>query len=197
MSGSEFLTLFVTGAAVQGMRGFGGASPMPELPESRQQQSGAAQRPAALPKLASPGQPAAQQRQGAQQQAAAPAAPKLSSPGQAMRAARQRKRKVEPEVVDERQQRLQKRMVRAPLNPDPLDEILCPRTRALVCLPASRAHLSCIRRVCSVGQRAFCMPASTCSACVLCTSKGPALPAGCIDVHGLAVLHGPCKHFPK
>ena len=34
------------------------------------------------------------------------------SPGAAARAARQRKRKAEPEVVDERTQRLQKRMVR-------------------------------------------------------------------------------------
>jgi hypothetical protein len=38
--------------------------------------------------------------------------PTKQSPGAAARAARQRKRKAEPEVVDERTQRLQKRMVR-------------------------------------------------------------------------------------
>lgn len=37
--------------------------------------------------------------------------PAKHSPGSAARAARQRKRKAEPEVMDERTQRLQKRMV--------------------------------------------------------------------------------------
>lgn len=81
---------------------------MPDLPESGRQPGSAPQRPAA--------QPIAVPRQGAQA-AGLPAAPKqasAASPGQAARAARQRKRKVEPEVVDERQQRLQKRMVRTP-----------------------------------------------------------------------------------
>ena len=41
-----------------------------------------------------------------------PAPAGKASPGQATRAARQRKRKPDPEVVDERTQRLQKRMVR-------------------------------------------------------------------------------------
>lgn len=41
-----------------------------------------------------------------------PTQPPKQSPGAAARAARQRKRKNEPEIVDERVQRLQKRMVR-------------------------------------------------------------------------------------